>query len=111
MSVSAYSCYYHFHSRNRTRTDDSLSPILFPYDPSSTSDIPTQPSTAKNPRKEPTPNAPAIKASDLIPPATKLELVLGAEGDIKDADRMMREIQALVEREADGSGDLAGELG
>ncbi|KAJ9114368.1 hypothetical protein QFC20_001511 [Naganishia adeliensis] len=84
----------------------SLSGILFPYDPLSATETSIQPSTA-NPRKEAAPRPPVVKASDLIPSETRVELVLGAEDDIKDVDRMLREIQVLVERGADGSGELA----
>jgi hypothetical protein len=86
--------------------DDSLSGILFPYDPLSTNENLVQPPTA-NSRNQNTPHAPVVKASDLIPPETKVELVLGAEDDMKDVDRILREIQVLVARGADGSGDLA----
>lgn len=85
--------------------DESLSPILFPYDPSAKENLPV-PSIA-NSRNPTTPHTPVVKAADLVPQETKVELVLSAEDDIKNADRIMREIQVLVERGADGSGDLA----
>ncbi|KAI5453228.1 hypothetical protein NCC49_006253 [Naganishia albida] len=84
---------------------ESLSPILFPYDPSAKENLPV-PSIA-NSRNPTTPHTPVVKAADLVPQETKVELVLSAEDDIKNADRIMREIQVLVERGADGSGDLA----
>jgi hypothetical protein len=50
---------------------------------------------------------PDINPAALVPTSTKVELVLGAADDLKDAERMLREIEVLVERGVDGSGDLA----
>ena len=89
--------------------DDSLAEILFPYNASpSQDDAPGTSTTSDKHRRAPSTNPPAIKPSDLVPLETKRELVLGAVDDIKDAEKMLREIQLLVERGVDGSGDLAG---
>jgi hypothetical protein len=84
--------------------------MLFPYDTLPPAD--NEPQTSTNPektRKVIPSKTPSIKSSDLIPLETKRELVLGAADDIKDAEKMLREIQLLVDRGVDGSGDLARE--
>lgn len=88
--------------------DDSLAEILFPYNAPPSQDNAPDTSISDKHRRAPSTNPPAIKPSDLIPLETKRELVLGAVADIKDAEKMLREIQLLVERGVDGSGDLAG---
>lgn len=108
MSVRTAFCFRFPITHPLDGTDESLSPLLFPYDPSTSENLAAQ--SAANSRNPPTSRTPIIKASDLIPQETKVELVLGAEDDIKNADRIMREIQVLVERGADGSGDLACEF-
>lgn len=110
MNVSTFYSYRSSEADSPWRNpDESLAGILFPYDATSTTDGPVQSSTGttKDIRKDTTPKPPLVKASDLVPSETKVELVLGAEEDIKDAERILREIQVLVERGADGSGDLA----
>jgi hypothetical protein len=91
-------------------TDDSLAEILFPYDTlPPTDDEPQSSTNSEKTRKAIPTKTPAINPSDLIPLETKRELVLGAADDIKDAEKMLREIQLLVDRGVDGSGDLARE--
>jgi hypothetical protein len=91
-------------------TDDSLAEILFPYDAPSTPDDDPQTSTNSEKRKAiPATTIPVVRQTDLVPLETKRELVLRATEDIKDAERMLREIQLLVDRGVDGSGDLARE--
>jgi hypothetical protein len=90
-------------------TDDSLAEILFPYDALPPTDDEPQPLNSEKTRKAIPSKTPSIKPSDLIPLETKRELVLGAADDIKDAEKMLREIKLLVDRGVDGSGDLARE--
>ncbi|KAJ9092641.1 hypothetical protein QFC19_008679 [Naganishia cerealis] len=88
---------------------DSFATVLFPIvpspEPNQQSGSPT--GTSSNPRRTTPSDTLALSPADLIPAATKLELVLGATDDLKDAERMLREIEVLLEREVDGSGDLA----
>ena len=90
-------------------TDDSLREILFPYNASPTQEeAPDTAKTSDKHRRAPSVDPPIISPIDLVPLETKRELVLGAVDDMKDAEKVLREIQLLIERGVEGSGDLAG---
>ncbi|KAJ9102388.1 hypothetical protein QFC21_002788 [Naganishia friedmannii] len=89
---------------------DSIAPVLLPIKPSPPTTVHDEPPTGKPSDTRKTISSAdtlKVKPTELIPASTKLELVLGASDDLKDAERMLREIEVLLERGVDGSGDLA----
>lgn len=60
------------------------------------------------PRNEDDAPAQAIRESDLLPDSTKLTMVMEAAGDIKHAERVLRDIELLKKQEVEGSGQLHG---
>lgn len=93
-----------------SKSDDSIAPVLFPITPLPPPNVHDESTTGKPSETRKTissSDALEVNPVDLIPASTKLELVLGAADDLRDAERMLREIEVLVERGVDGSGDLA----
>lgn len=51
----------------------------------------------------------ALSESDLLPDSTKLTMIMEAAGDIKHAERVLRDIELLKKQEVEGSGKLHGQ--
>jgi hypothetical protein len=61
------------------------------------------------PRNEDDAPQEGITESDLLPDSTKLTMVMEAAGDIKHAERLLRDIELLKTQEVEGSGQLHGQ--
>ena len=61
------------------------------------------------PRNEDDEPGQVIRESDLLPDSTKLTMVMEAAGDIKHAERVLRDIDLLKKQEVEGSGKLQGQ--
>lgn len=61
------------------------------------------------PRTEDDTSQEGLTESDLLPDSTKLTMVMEAAGDIKHAERVLRDIELLKKQEVEGSGRLHGQ--
>jgi hypothetical protein len=77
--------------------DDTFTPVLFPKY-SKTEELASAETTSSIPTEE-----------DLLPPLSKVSIILQAEQDVVSLEKSLREVELLHKRDVDGAGDLGGE--